>query len=133
MTVRRGFNKEIVYGIAKECGSAVVKKTVSYISAPFISGSEKFICEVIDDCAFWAASVCKKHLRLYEMAVKQEKQKQGYGKAMILRMKKVCRENGLEKITLRTSKTEGAMGFYAKNGGTIVGEKGDDYEVEIKA
>lgn len=76
--------------------------------------------------------MCRKHFRLYELAVKEEHQKEGYGVAMITRIKQLCRKHGTEKITLRTSKTESAIDFYKRIGGTIVGEKGDDYEVEIE-
>lgn len=49
-----------------------------------------------------------------------------------MRIKGICRENGLEKITFRTSKEESAINFYRKMGGVVVGEKGNDWEVEIK-
>lgn len=51
---------------------------------------------------------------------------------MAIRMQKKCKENNLNKITLRTSKSEVAVNFYKKFGGVVVGEKGEDWEMEIK-
>lgn len=76
--------------------------------------------------------MCKKHFRLYEIAVKKEMQNKGYGKFMIMRIKKLCSQNNINKITLRTNKQEEAINFYKKIGGIIVGEKNNDWEVEIK-
>ena len=132
MKVVRGFDKAKVEDIAKNCGADSVEKSVSYISAPFISGNKGFICELFDDVGFFAGTMCKKHFRLYEIAVKEEAHGNGYGKAMILRISQLCRKSGVEKITLRTSKKESAIDFYRRIGGIIVGEKKGDYEVEIK-
>lgn len=132
MKIVRGFSRANVEDIAKNCGADSVKKSISYIGAPFISGNEGFICETFDDVGFFAGTMCKKHFRLYEIAVKEEAHGNGYGKAMILRIKQLCRENGVQKITLRTSKKETAIFFYRRMGGIIVGEKKGDYEVEIK-
>lgn len=131
MKIKQGFDKDTVNQIAKNCGSACVKDTISYITAPFIRGGAGFRCEIIDGVAFFAGTLCKKHFRLYEMAVLESEQKKGYGRLMVMRMKKLCSDHGVEKITLRTSKAEGAINFYYRVGGKIVGEKGEDWEVEI--
>lgn len=132
MKIVRGFDTTKVDSIAKNCGADSVKNSVSYLGVPFISGGRGFVCEIIDDVAFFAGTMCKKHFRLYEMAVDKGSQGSGYGTAMIMRMKQLCRKAGAEKITLRTSKEESAINFYYRIGGRIVGEKGNDYEVEIK-
>ena len=131
MRIERKFDAKRVDEIAKGSGSESVKGAASYLSIPFIGGGRGFICEIIDNNAFFAGTMCKKHFRLYEMAVRKESQKGGYGTAMLMRMKKLCRKSGVEKITCRTSKKETAINFYMKNGGRIVGEKGEDFEVEI--
>ena len=131
MKIVQGFDEKKLYSIAKNCGSDSVRKTVNYLRVP-AHNSNGFICEVLDDVAFFGGVMCKKHFRLYEMAVDKEYQGSGYGTAMIMRMKQLCRKAGAEKITLRTSKEESAIGFYYRIGGRIVGDKGNDYEVEIK-
>lgn len=133
MNIVRGFDKKTVEEIARMCGADSVRGSISYISAPFIRENKNFLCEVFDERAFFAGTMCKKHFRLYELAVKDEEHGKGYGKAMLLRIKQLCRQRGVQKITLRTSKDETAIDFYKKIGGTIVGEKDGDYEVEIKA
>jgi GNAT superfamily N-acetyltransferase len=132
MNIVRGFDKKTVEEIARMCGADSVRGSISYISAPFICENKNFLCEVFDERAFFAGTMCRKHFRLYELAVKEDYQKKGYGVAMITRIKQLCRKHGAEKITLRTSKYENAINFYKRIGGTIVGEKDDDYEVEIK-
>ena len=130
MKIARGFNAKVIDDIAKNCGADSVKNTISYLRVPFIGGAG-FVCEIFDDVAFFAGTMCKKHFRLYEMAVREDYQRKGYGRAMILRMRQLCQKAGVEKITLRTSKNETAIQFYKKLGGRIVGEKDNDYEVEF--
>ena len=131
MKIVRGFDEKTVAEIAKECGSKSVKGSVSFLGAPYISGGKGFVCEVFDDVAFYAGTMCKKHFRLYEMAVRKDAQGRGYGTAMVARMKALCARSGAEKITLRTSREETAIEFYGRVGGVITGSKGGDYEVEI--
>lgn len=90
------------------------------------------MCEIFDDVGFFAGTMCRKHFRLYELAVKEGAHGGGYGTAMIMRIKQLCQKHGAEKITLRTSKDESAIEFYKKIGGTIVGVKDNDFEVEIR-
>lgn len=132
MKIKCKFDAEAVDRIARTSEAESVKGAANYLQIPFIGGAKGFRCEIIDDCAFFAGNLCKKHFRLYEMAVEKESQRNGYGSFMIHRMKKLCKENGIGKITCRTSKQETAIMFYKKHGGIIVGEKDGDYEVEIK-
>jgi ribosomal protein S18 acetylase RimI-like enzyme len=131
LIIRKGFDKEKIEEIAKACGADSVKKSISYISAPFLRS--KLYCEVVDNVGFFAGSIGKKHFRLYELAVKKDFQHKGYGSILLGRIKKICREKNLEKITLRTSRDETAIKFYRRFGAKIVGIKDNDYEVEIKA
>ena len=131
MNISTKFNQEAIKEIAKKSGSKAVKDSISYITAPFICGSKGFYTEIIDNVAFFAGNITKKHFRLYEIAVIEDKQKEGYGSFMIMRIKQLCQKKGIPKITLRTSKDETAIDFYRKQGGRIVGEKDNDWEVEI--
>ena len=132
MILKSGYDKALVKEICKNCGSKNVKNTYSYLDVANYQAKDKFICESIDDCCFFAGIVCKKHFRLIEIAVKEEAQRKGYGTALLLRLKKICREKGLQKITFRVAKDETAVNFYKKKGGVIAGEKGTDYEMEMK-
>lgn len=132
MKIKSRFDANAVDRIAKASEAESVKGAANYLRIPFIGGGQGFRCEIIDDCAFFAGNLCKNHFRLYEMAVEKSEQKKGYGSLMIHRMKKLCKQNGIGKITCRTSKQETAIMFYKKHGGVIVGEKDGDYEVEIK-
>lgn len=132
MKIEKGFDAEKVKRISRASGAESVKDAANYLRIPFIGGGQGFRCEIIDDVAFFAGNLCKKHFRLYEMAVDKEHQRKGYGTIMLLRMKQLCSRNNIEKITCRTSKNETAIIFYMKHGGRIVGEKGNDYEVEIR-
>lgn len=108
------------------------EKSVEFIHAPWIRGADGFICEIFDDCAFYAGTCQKTTFRLYEIAVISEKQNKGYGKAMIKRIMSVCQSKGIDRIMLRTSRKEEAVGFYVRLGGNVIGTNGDDWEVEIK-
>ena len=132
MKIVQKYEKNIIKEIAKGCGSKNVKSTYSYLDVMNYHSNGKFKCEIIDDCAFFAGLVAKHHFRLIETAVKEEYQGKGYGSLIIMRMKRLCIKNNLSKITLRTSKEETAVNFFRKYGGVIVGEKKNDYEMEIK-
>lgn len=131
MTVIRAFNEKTVENIARDSGSKAAKQSVAWLRKACYNNPNRFICEILDETAFWAGTVAKSHLRLYEIAVRTQNQRKGYGRAMISRIKSLCRERGLSRITLRTSKQESAVDFYLKNGARIVGEKGSDWEMEI--
>lgn len=132
MRIIQEYDKELIKEIAKNCGSKNVKSTYSYLDVANYHSKDKFKCEILDECAFFAGLLGKKHFRLIETAVKEECQGKGYGTALMIRMRKLCIDNNLNKITLRTSKNETALEFFKKQGGVITGEKGNDYEMEIK-
>lgn len=132
MKIVRGFDKDTIRDIAKNCGSKSVKSSISFLERMNYLSPDKLVCEVIDDVGFYGACICKKHLRLYEIAVREDAHKQGYGKVMMMRMVKLCRQKGLEKITFRTAKNETAVEFYKKLGAVITGEKGEDWEMELR-
>ncbi len=128
----RGFDKEVIDRIAKASEAESTKDAANWLTVPYISGAKGFICEVVDDVAFYAGVMGKKHFRLYEICVEKASQHKGYGSAMLNRIKALCITRGVNKITFRTSKQETAIDFYRKHNATIVGEKENDWEVEIK-
>lgn len=132
MKIVRGYNKEAIKDIVKNCGSKNVKSTYSYLDVINYHSKDKFRCEIIDNSAFFAGLIAKEHFRLIETAVKEDSQRKGYGSLLIMRMKKLCKENNLNRITLRTSMEETAVNFFKKKGAVITGKKGNDYEMEIK-
>lgn len=131
MKVEKGYNAKKINTIAKASQANSVKDASSYLRVPCYRNKDNFICEIINDVAFYAGCFGKKYFRLYEMAVSKEAQRKGYGTLMITRIKVACQARGLQKITLRTSKTETAIEFYRKHNGVIVGENNGDWEVEI--
>jgi len=59
-----------------------------------------------------------KELFLYEIAVKREFRQHGVAKALIGRLKQVCRERGIEEMYVGTSTpNKAAMALYASTGG----------------
>lgn len=126
------YDSEKIKDIVLNCNSPNVKKTYSYLSVVNFHSKNKFLCVIVDDCAFMAGTIAKKHFRLIEIAVKSDNQHQGYGNALLTLLKKICLERGLEKITLRTSRHEKAVKFFLRHKGKIVGVNGEDYEMEIK-
>lgn len=131
MKIVKKYDKETIKKIVKNCGSKNVKNTYSYLDVINYRSKEKFYCEILDDVAFFAGTIGKKHFRLIECAVDSENQKKGYGKLLIYRIKSLCKNCNLNKITLRTSKEENAVYFFLKMGGNIIGEKDNDYEMEL--
>ena len=132
MKISYGYDRSKIKEIVSRCGSKNVKTTYSYLDVLNFYSKNKFFCAIIDDCCFFAGSFGKGHFRLVEMAVIEEQQKMGYGKAMMILMKQICRNKGAEKITLRTSKNEKAINFFKKQNAKVIGEIKNDYEMEIK-
>lgn len=131
MTIDLSYDKQKIKDIVKDCGSSNVKNTYSYLDVISFHSKEKFKCVIIDDNCFVAGTIGKNHFRIIEMAVRQTAQKGGYGSLLISYLKTFCKSKGLKKLTFRTSKNETAVNFFKKKGGIIVGEKGEDYEMEI--
>lgn len=126
------FDVPTIDRIAKASEAESTKEAARWLAVPYICGAKGFICEIADDVAFYAGVMGKKHFRLYEIAVEKTSQHKGYGTAMINRIKARCITKGVHKITFRTSKNETAIEFYRKHNAVIVGEKENDWEVEIK-
>ena len=133
VTFKRDYDAKLFRQIAKESGSYAVLSEVEYIrTARWQAGEKKFVSELIGDgLGFYAGTIQKKHFRLVMIAIRESEQGKGYGAKAINRIMKQSRKLGLEKITLRTSRSEGAAAFYKRFGGKITGINGDDYEMEI--
>jgi len=132
LRIERKFDEKVVEDIARKCGSKSVRQSIAWLRRAHYNNPDKFVCEILDGVAFWAADICKTHMRLYEIAVREDIQRGGYGRAMMVRMFKTCKANKLNRITFRTAKDETALEFYKKFGAIVVGDKGEDWEVEIR-
>lgn len=124
-------NMAVVKEICKNCGNKTVKDSFSFMGLSLYRSPSKCFSEVFDNVAFYFCVEAKKHLRLIELAVKNDSQYNGYGKAVLLHIMHLGRLLGKEKITLRVTKTEPAVHFWKKHGAVQVGENGNDFEMEI--
>ena len=131
MKIVKGFDQEKVKYICKNCNSKSVRTGEAYLHACPWRNGDKFVTYVFDDVAFLAGVMNKTHFRLIEFAVLTEYQGQSYGSKMMWFLKNLCRKNNFEKITFRCAKDERAVEFYLKHGAKILGEKQNDYEMEI--
>lgn len=73
----------------------------AYIRTARYFGGDKFWCEILDGKAFYYGIRGKAHFHLIAIAVRQEYQHQGIATKLLNRIMDRCRENGLNKITLR--------------------------------
>lgn len=134
------FNDEAVKEICGACGSPVAKRSYSYIRRmKYVAGSDyekKVLCRVYYEdgvpIAFFFANRCKTHVRLIEIAVRNEYQGKGIGKKTLYCLLSLMREDNLFTLTLRTPIKESAPGFWLAMGAKIMDVKGEDYEMELK-
>lgn len=125
-----GYDKNAISRIANNCGSKSLKSEISYLGVQVYRSKEKIIIETIDETAFFAIYLGKKHIRLIFIAVEEENQGKGYGKIMFRRIVSIAKEKGIQKITFRTSMSENAIDFYEHIGAKVIGISGNDYEME---
>ncbi len=128
----RGYKPKEVRDIIRASGSPSLLAEEPYLRRAKFYGKDKFICEMIENKAFYAGTVAKTHFRLVGIAVSKEAQGRGYGTVMMKRIIAICRKRGLKTITLRTNRNETAANFYKKFGGKVVGVKENDYEMEVR-
>lgn len=122
---------KVLAEIARKSGSERVKRAANYLRAAKYY-SKNFYAERFGDCAFYAVSIAKKHLTIIELAVLDGEHGKGIGGKLLNRIKRLCREKGIDKIRLRTAINETAIEFWLRQGAEIVGLNGEDYELEIK-
>lgn len=109
-----------------------MKNSWSYVGTARYFGKDKFWCEFVGDRAFYYGIKGKAHFRLIAIAVRSEYQNQGIATALLNKLMSMCRENGLQRITLRTHRGGPAQTFWQHHGAQITGQKGEDYEMAIQ-
>ena len=135
MYLKEGYDDAAVKDICYHCGSPTAKKSYNYFRRIAYVSQGKVWSKVwyADDTpiAFYYATRARDHLRLIEIAVREEYQGRGIG-AMVLR--EILRDMhifGLHKLTFRTPSNEKAPGFWQHMGARIMDVKGQDYEMEL--
>lgn len=124
--------KEICYN----CGSPTAKKSYNFFRRMhYVTGGKVWSKVWSKDgipVAFYYASRCKDHVRLIEIAVREDYHKQGIGRKMLSRLLSQMKQEGLDTLTFRTPISEEAQFFWLKMGAKIIDVKGGDYEMELK-
>lgn len=125
------YDDKTVNSICYNSGSPVTKQTYAFFRRMLYISGDKVWSEMLDDKGFYFATRGREHVRLIEIAVREEYQKQGVGKEVLFRLLSRMKAAGLYKLTFRTPIVEEAANFWLHVGARIVGLKGDDYEMEI--
>lgn len=130
------YDDAAVKDICYNCGSQTAKKSYNFFKRMnYVTGGKVWSKVWSKDgkpVAFYYASRCKDHVRLIEIAVKKDYQKQGLGRKLCSRLLSQMKENGIDTLTFRTPINEEAQFFWLKMGAKIVDVKGTDYEMELK-
>jgi len=108
------FDEKLINDISNDSGSQAVLNSGTNLRFFHYWNKQSFFVITVDNCAFAGGVFGKKHFRLAEFAVRQDKQGKGYGKFIMEYIKALCMKKGKIKITLRTSKNEKAYKFYEK-------------------
>jgi GNAT superfamily N-acetyltransferase len=129
------YNDKAVKDICYNCGSPVAKQSYNYFRRMHYVTQGKVWSKVWSKgetpVAFYYASKCRDHVRLIEIAVRKEYQKQGLGRVVLYELLKQMKAEGLYKLTFRTPIAEDAQNFWTHVGARIVDVKGSDYEMEL--
>lgn len=128
---RIGYDEELIKRVGRNCGSDHAREAMAYIRTARWQSRNNFFCMTVDGVAFCTGTFGKEHFRLVEIAVQADCQHRGYGRGLLERLEAVCRQKGKKKVTLRTSKHEKAKEWWQSVGAQVIGENGDDYEMEI--
>lgn len=130
-----GYDDKAVKDICYHCGSKVAKKSYNYFRRiDYVTGSKvwsKVWSKGDTPIAFYYASRCRDHVRLIEIAVREEYHKRGIGRMVLLDLLSHMKQAGLYKLTFRTPIVEEAQGFWLHIGARIMDVKGEDYEMEL--
>ena len=130
-----GYDDKAVKDICYNCGSKVAKQSYNYFRRMhFVTGGKvwsKVWSKGETPVAFYYASRCRDHVRLIEIAVREDYHKQGIGKSVLLDLLSRMKQAGLYKLTFRTPIVEEAQNFWLHIGARIMDVKGEDYEMEL--
>lgn len=130
-----GYDDKAVKYICYNCGSKVAKQSYNYFRRMhFVTGGKvwsKVWSKGETPVAFYYASRCRDHVRLIEIAVREDYHKRGIGKFVLLDLLSRMKQAGLYKLTFRTPIVEEAQGFWLHVGARIMDVKGEDYEMEL--
>jgi GNAT superfamily N-acetyltransferase len=120
--------KKVFYG----CGSRNVKKSYAYLRTLEWLGKEKLIVATVEDYACVVLYRGVKSMRVIDLAILPEQQRKGLGSSMMQWVVTKARNEGKERITLRTDPEEGAFPFLTKMGFVPVRPNGEtDVEMEL--
>lgn len=130
-----GYDDKAVKDICYNCGSKVAKQSYNYFRRMhFVTGGKvwsKVWSKGNTPVAFYYASRCRDHVRLIEIAVREDCHRQGIGKMVLLDLLSRMKRAGLYKLTFRTPIVEEAQNFWLHVGARIMDVKGQDYEMEL--
>lgn len=130
-----GYDDKAVKDICYNCGSKVAKQSYNYFRRMhFVTGGKvwsKVWSKGETPVAFYYASRCRDHVRLIEIAVREDYHKRGIGKFVLLDLLSRIKQAGLYKLTFRTPIVEEAQLFWLHIGARIMDVKGEDYEMEL--
>lgn len=136
MWTESDYNDLAIKEICYNCGSRVAKDSYNFFRRMIFVGGSKVWSKVWSKdgvpIAFFFANRSKDHVRLIEIAVKEDYKRQGIGKRMLSRLLGLMKEEGIDTLTFRTPIKEPAQYFWLKMGARIVDIKGEDYEMELK-
>lgn len=129
------YNDSAVKEICFACGSPVAKQSYNYFRRIAYVTRGKVWSKVwskgTTPVAFYYATKCRDHVRLIEIAVREDYQRQGLGRKLLRRLLVQMKESGLTRLTFRTPMGEDAQYFWHKMGARITDIKGEDYEMEL--
>ena len=123
--------KEICYS----CGSKTAKQSYNYFRRIDYVTQGKVWSKVWSKdevpIAFYYATRCRDHVRLIEIAVREEYHTRGIGRMVLYDLLSRMKQAGLGKLTFRTPIAEEAQNFWLHLGARIMDVKGDGYEMEL--
>lgn len=117
--------------ICYSCGSPTARQSYNYFRRIAYVTKGKVWCKGNTPMAFYYATKCRDHVRLIEIAVHKDYQRQGLGRKLLYRLLSEMRDNGFRRLTFRTPQNEDAQYFWSKMGARIIDIKGGDYEMEL--
>lgn len=131
-----GYNDSKVKEICYNCNSKTAKASYNYFRRiAYVSGGKvwcKVWCKGDKPVAFFYAVRCRDHVRLIEIAVHRDYQRQGIGRMALYDLLTAMKSVGLNTLTFRTPMNEDAQHFWLRMGASIVDIKDADYVMQIK-